>query len=247
MIRCLALAVAVLSFFATRLSAQELYIVGQNRKAPVAVSIRIAADFIAVPLTVAAERKDDKPVAEADRGPLVETEREAARKMYEAVIAKKGRLSAVIVGFEKQPYLYLTYPITSRDKLLSAYLKEIDEAYKTVFSQGKSKCTLGSPVLALSDVDKYRQQLIGMICYDAQKLTESLGDGLQVTISGLESPVTVSPVGNYDVDVFIRYGMSVETTKLSSQKGPSPDVTVTRDVKLDAKPVTDTEKKGAAK
>ncbi len=64
---------------------------------------------------------------------------------------------------------------------------------------------LGNTSLAISSPNKYRYQLLALVKEEVANTKAALGEGYQVSISGLENPVIVRQKNDKQVNLFIDY------------------------------------------
>jgi len=185
----------------------DLFIVGNTRGRSASVSLRLRADYVAVPVMIA----NDPKVTERDKQDYIK--RRTAKALMESAAKSRSRLQVEAVSWAKQPYIYLLTELDGASRNIGYYTDKIEAMYKPVFFTGKSKCSLGPPTLALRDPESFRPQLTAKIMQSVNALTDSLNATCRVTVEGLGKPVEVKQIDDQNVELFIHYSLSVEIDK----------------------------------
>ncbi len=73
------------------------------------------------------------------------------------------------------------------------------------------KYITGKTTLVLEDVPKHREELLKRIMDDVKKTKTAFEPVGKVVISGLESPILVRQVNEQQVELYLRYALSLET------------------------------------
>lgn len=209
----LVVSVGVLGLFAEESDgADDIHIVGEKSKAATSVYLQRRADYLAVPVMISLDPKAK------NKEQQVYFARKAAGAL--AAAAAKGRSPLIIrfVGLSRQPYLYLMTPLEGEIHDAGYYVKKVDALYKRILFRGKPKCRLGSPVLAVKDPEKYRNDIIAKIIYSVEKLTATLKSKMRIEISGLERAVVVRGVDDEHVNLHIPYGLTIEIERGDSKQ-----------------------------
>jgi len=92
---------------------------------------------------------------------------------------------------------------------IDAVTKQIISAIKTVEAVGDASITTGDTRLGVTDPERFRKKLLGLIKDNAGEARTALG-GSSLEISGVGSPVQVVQKNDKEVSLFINYRVTVK-------------------------------------
>jgi hypothetical protein len=184
-----------------------------------AVRLQMPADFVALPVNMQCNLKD--PVKRVER-------MEEAMRTLTAALAKttdlEARLGVISLAETRTSYsfmsreensdvstarLYVLAPLKPGGNLLSA-TRHIYRTMQTIEFGGDIQVDLGETVLAMSDPEKYRPQLLSAIPKSIAEARKALGAPLSYALDGVQNPVSVMQLNERDVLLFINYRLSVQ-------------------------------------
>tara|TARA_B100001094_G_scaffold57548_2_gene53042 strand:+ start:742 stop:1467 length:726 start_codon:yes stop_codon:yes gene_type:complete len=226
---------SVLSFVGAEIGAAEIqlgpsYGVSFDASdAEVTVSIRKAANYVSMGLTLAsADKTVDKREAEIVAGRKALLERSGAVAGIQVVelpvgrqyrsYAKTSKLSSLSFGGSShssepglsQASFEVRAQLTEGVELLEV-VRRIREFVDSLKLPSKSSKMLGDSVsLGVDEPERYRGELLKRIAADVRFVQEQLGQGGEVTIIGLERPVRWRRVSVRELELFISYSLVFE-------------------------------------
>lgn len=188
---------------------------------PVAVTLEVEADYVAVPISVASGEKDPLRNIENVQA-FWDKLRDAARKSPDIKL-RQGVVSLSIMQAEESSGFSSTYrppnPSSNTNLFLVAPLtktRDVYQATRELFAIGQSvpkseqtRVTYGTTSLGLESPERFRPRLLALIQKDTEQARNALGNPKSFEVSGLESPVVVMQRDDKNVVVYIPYRLKV--------------------------------------
>ena len=211
---------ALLAPFAYAGSSSVVIAVGYNPYAP-AVRVQVAADFVAVPISIQNDSKD--PVKRADE--IEKALRAVSEKLKQhpdltvksGVVSLSPREQSALKSFSgygscggSSAQLYVLGAL-KQDTNVFAVTKRIYQAISAISVSDGTKVTLGNTALGMNEPEKYRAQILQAISKAITETKKPLGITGSVEVDGLENPVSVMQLNEKDVVLFISYRLRIQT------------------------------------
>jgi hypothetical protein len=196
-------------------SSSVIIAVGYSPQAP-AARLKLAADYVAVPISIQSDAKDAmKRSDEIEKALRTLTERLALQpglKIMPGVISLSPREQSKSYGssdsYAGSAQLYVLGSLR-QDASIFSVTKRIHQAVSTAPLGDGTRMTLGNTSLGLQEPENYRKQLLELIAKSVTEARKSLGAGL-VDLEGLENPVTVMQLNDREVVLFINYRLRIQ-------------------------------------
>ncbi len=194
--------------------------VGYNPHTP-AVRMQVAADYVAVPISIQNDSKD--PVKRADEIEKAWRTVSDQLKQHPDLTVKSGVVS---LSIQEQSALksfssYDSYRGSSaqfyilgalrQDTNVFAVTKRIYQAVSAISLGNGTKVALGNTVLGMNEPEKYRAQILESISKAIVETKKALGMAGSVEVDGLENPVSVMQLDESEVVLFINYRLRIRT------------------------------------
>jgi hypothetical protein len=188
---------------------------------PVAITLEVEADYVAVPISITSGEKD--PLRNIENVQLLlDKLRDATRKSPEMKL-RQGAVSLSIMQGEESSGFSSSYrppnPSSSTNLFLVAPLTKTHDVYQatrellaigqSVAKSDQTRVTYGTTSLGLESPERFRPRLLALIQKDVEQTRNSLGNPKSFEVSGLESPVVVMQRDDRSVIVYIPYRVKV--------------------------------------
>lgn len=186
---------------------------------PVAVTLEVPADYVAVPLALSSSEKD----------PLrnIEQLRSYTQRLQEAVAKSPGiRLRQGTVSLAVNPgeeggfssfkvaatpssaSLYLVAPLPAGRDLYQA-AQDLVAFAQTVVRPESLRVSFGSTVLGIEAPERLRPRLLALIQQDLEQVRAALGHPRSFVLSGLESALVVLQRDDRNLTVYLPYRLQL--------------------------------------
>lgn len=199
-------------------SSKSILVFAVSQDNPTSVKLQQKADFVSMAITITSEQKEQ---------PQQVSEIRQARQVIIDEAKKNNQIKiytgpSVLVGEGSSSYLSKSYsPSSQSEIILLLSLKEGEDVFRgaseinnfiaKIKPPGKSNFRLSPIRLAVEDPEKYRSQVIKLVNDDISFLKATIKNTGKIVVGGLESPVQVRQVDDVNVELFIRYNVSIET------------------------------------
>ena len=204
-------------------SSGVIIVVAESEPAPVAVSLRIPADFVSVPIRVTSEQKNAAAAYEETHQAIELIARKAKEggqfqtSMGVVTLSQHRGGYGISSGSWSQPAataeIYLHVPISTNSGNIFQAGAGAARFIDSLSMPGKAKCELGTLQLAVANPEQYRARVLSMISEEIKKTREAISSNGSASVAGLESPVMVRQVDDRNVGLFLKYSISVSEGK----------------------------------
>lgn len=196
------------------------YVLASREARSVAVSIVRPADFVAVPISIVSDQKEQSlrfdDIRTAKR--LIKEKANTGQR----IIVKEGSLSlsaspgarsghASVASGDAMPTAVLTLMVALDPQAPDVFAAagEITRFMAGVKVGEKARCNLGQVQLAVADPEQYRTDLLKRITQDIRRAKELMGREGSLAVTGLESPVLVRQTDESNVELFLNYAVTL--------------------------------------
>jgi hypothetical protein len=183
---------------------------------PVASSIDLEADYVAVSVTLRSSADD--PV---QRSILIQRLQSAVRKAALAdpdmryqqgeisLSAAKGKakFSLSSGGWSSSSSHFFLLSRLGKEKDMYSATEKILRLVKGIRRPEDTELVLGDTALAIDSPEKYRPQLLKKVGNEIRQAKRILGSGYKAAVTGLENPVKVTQKNDHQVTVYFDYSV----------------------------------------
>lgn len=213
-------ALIALCIVAPSYASSDSFIVAISRgQVPVTVAVDVAADFVAVPISITSNEKDPLRNIEnvqALMGKLKDAVRKSPNiKLRQGTISlsvtqgEEGSFSSYkSAGVPSNANLYLIAPLAN-DRDVFQVTREMIALAQSIPKPDQSRITFGTTMLGIESPERFRTQLLALIQKEVGQVRSALGNPKLFEVSGLESPVVVMQRDDRSVVVYIPYRLKV--------------------------------------
>lgn len=182
----------------------------------VSVRLVLKADYLALPVTLTSTQGDPRQrnadLNEALRL-VVTAAREGRLRLDMGVLslsARKGKFLGPRWDVESEARFHLLAPLDAEHDVYGC-AEEMTQFINGINLPSKTKVSIGKTVLVMENVHRHREELLNGIAGDVKKARLVFDPRGKVVVSGLESPVLIRQVNEEQVELFLRYTLSVES------------------------------------
>ncbi len=198
-------------------SSKSIFVVALSQENPTSVYLQRKADFASITITITSDQKDPiqqiSEIRQARQLIMEEAKRNGKLRVHTGPsVLTSESASSFSKGYSppSQSELALFWPL-QKDEDVFRGAEEIHNFLAKLKPPGKSSFKLSPIRLAVENPEQYRSQIIKLINDDIQLLKGAMKNSDRMVVSGLQSPVVVRQVDDINVEIFIRYSLSVET------------------------------------
>lgn len=212
----------LLLFIATQSDASDdpLVIASPRSHIPVAVSLEVGADYVAVPVSITSGDKD--ALRNIENVQALSNKLRGALAKAPDIKLRQGAISLSIMPGEESSFsssysapnptastsLFLAVPLTkSRDVFQAA--RELLAIAQSVAKPEPGRVSYGTTSLGLESPERFRSRLLALIQKDVTQVRSALGSQKTFEVSGLENPVLVMQRDDKNVAVYIPYRLKI--------------------------------------
>lgn len=206
------------------LSSKSLIVFAYTDRPSVSASIRMEADFVSMPLSIRGDHKDP-----AKRFEIIAHAKGAIIKAAEDIkdiqvhsgpvalssqpVSKVQAFSSGGYGGTSQAEIHILSPLAGAEKDVFKRATVINNFIRGVRLPDGAEVDFGQIHLAVDNPEQYREALLRAIADEVAKTKSTLGSSVEVTVSGLESPVFVRQADEKHVDLFLSYELAMVVNK----------------------------------
>jgi hypothetical protein len=199
----------------------SLIVFAYSDRPSVSVSLRKAADFVAMPISIRCDHKEPSKrfeiIAQAKAAIMKAAEGKKNIRVHSGPVALSARPTGKLdipsssggYGGTSQAQVHVLVALADTGKDVFHCAAEISEFIEGVHLPEKAWMEYGQIHLAVDNPEQYREALLKAISAETTKSKAVLGSSGQVVLSGLESPVHVRQADESHVDLFLGYSVSL--------------------------------------
>jgi hypothetical protein len=191
-------------------------------QSPVAASLEIAAEYVAVPISISSTEKD--PLRNLENvqtltAKLLETARKSPN-----IKVRQGSVSLSVApgdgggflssksypssGVSASANLYLVAPLTSGRDLFQV-AREITSFAQSIVATDSTRIYFGATSLGIDSPERFRSELLVLIKKDIEQVRSGLGNPKSFEVSGLEAAISVIQRDDKNLILYIPYKLKV--------------------------------------
>lgn len=194
-------------------------IASQRTYPPVSVKIELAAEYVAISVSITSSEKDALRNLENIQG-VTSKLLDAVRKTQN-IKFRQGTVSLSVNQGTEGGYssfgsgngasnsnLFLVSSL-AKDRDIYQVTREIIAVVQSLPKNDQTRVTFGVTSLGIDDPERYRERLLPMIQKETEHVRSALGKPKSFEISGLENAVSVVQQDDKSVSIFIPYKLKV--------------------------------------
>ena len=197
-------------------------VVASKVQAPVAVTLEIAAEYVALPISISSTEKDALRNLENVQA-LTAKLADAARKSPNIKV-RQGLVSLSVATGESGGFLssksyssattsssaslYLVSAL-AKDRDLFQVARELTSFAQSIPAPDQTRISFGTTSLGIDSPERFRTDLLTLIRKDIEQVRSALGNPKSFEVSGLEAPVGVTQHDDKSLTLYIPYRLKV--------------------------------------
>lgn len=200
---------------------EPVYVLAGQDIKPVTVFLKKQADCLVIPLTITSDQKElsDKftEIRQVRDLILKKTDENTLVKMQAGPVSLSTKTGLKILSISSytsgenntQMQLCLLLPLSAKNGDVFECANELKRFIDSIPLPSKAKLALGEFRLAIENPERYRPELLRLISEEVNLLRKTFGDNSEVTITNIQSPVSIRQVDDRNVEIYISYSMSM--------------------------------------
>lgn len=214
--------IAACSFTQCFAGSLSYLVIASKIQAPVAVTLEVAAEYVAVPISISSTEKD--ALRNLDNVQAMTAKLTDAAHKSPNIKLRQGLVSLSVAagdggGFlssksyssastSSSASLYLVSAL-SKDRDLFQVARELTSFAQSIPTPDQTRISFGATSLGIDSPERFRADLLALIRKDIEQVRGALGNPKSFEVSGLEVPVGVTQHDDRSLTLYIPYRLKV--------------------------------------